>query len=124
MEIIVPDNQTSLAIGKKGQNVRLAVKLTGWKIDIKSKSESEGESKDALEELTQIPGIGETSAQVLLNEGYATPSDIIKASAEDLLKLPGFGARKIETIKQAALDFVQQQTDAAEKATDPPPQEE
>jgi len=124
MEIIVPDNQTSLAIGKKGQNVRLAVKLTGWKIDIKSKSESEGESKDALEELTQIPGIGETSAQVLLNEGYASPSDIIKASAEDLLKLPGFGARKIETIKQAALDFVQQQTDAAEKATDPPPQEE
>ena len=124
MEIIVPDNQTSLAIGKKGQNVRLAVKLTGWKIDIKSKSESEGESKDALEELTQIPGIGETSAQVLLNEGYATPSDIIKASAEDLLKLPGFGAKKIETIKQAALDFVQQQTDAAEKATDPPPQEE
>ena len=79
MEIIVPDNQTSLAIGKKGQNVRLAVKLTGWKIDIKSKSESEGESKDALEELTQIPGIGETSAQVLLNEGYASPSDIIKA---------------------------------------------
>jgi len=124
MEIIVPDNQTSLAIGKKGQNVRLAVKLTGWKIDIKSKSESEGESKDALEELTQIPGIGETSAQVLLNEGYASPSDIIKASAEDLLKLPGFGAKKIETIKQAALDFVQQQTDAAEKATDPPPQEE
>ena len=124
MEIIVPDNQTSLAIGKKGQNVRLAVKLTGWKIDIKSKSESEGESKDALEELTQIPGIGETSAQVLLNEGYATPSDIIKASAEDLLKLPGFGEKKIEAIKQAALDFVQQQTDAAEKATDPPPQEE
>jgi hypothetical protein len=40
------------------------------------------------------------------------------------LKLPGFGAKKIETIKQAALDFVQQQTDAAEKATDPPPQEE
>ena len=123
MEIIVPDNQTSLAIGKKGQNVRLAVKLTGWKIDIKSKSESEGESKDALEELTQIPGIGETSAQVLLNEGYATPADIIKASAEDLLKLPGFGEKKIETIKQAALDFVQQQTDVAEKAADPPPQE-
>lgn len=124
MEIIVPDNQTSLAIGKKGQNVRLAVKLTGWKIDIKSKSESEGESKDALEQLTQIPGIGETSAQVLLNEGYVTPSDIIKASAEDLLKLPGFGEKKIETIKQAALDFVEQQTDLAEEATEAPPQEE
>ena len=53
METIVPDNQTSLAIGKKGQNVRLAVKLTGWKIDIKSKSESEGESEDALEQLTK-----------------------------------------------------------------------
>jgi N utilization substance protein A len=124
MEIIVPDNQTSLAIGKKGQNVRLAVKLTGWKIDIKSKSESEGESKDALEQLIQIPGIGETSAQVLLNEGYVTPSDIIKASAEDLLKLPGFGEKKIEAIKQAALDFVEQQTAVAENDLDPPPEEE
>ena len=73
-----------------------------------------------LKQLTQIPGIGETSAQVLLNEGYATPSDIIKASAEDLLKLPGFGEKKIQTIKQAALDFVQQQTDVAEKATESP----
>jgi N utilization substance protein A len=123
MEIIVPDNQTSLAIGKKGQNVRLAVKLTGWKIDIKSKSESEGESKDALEQLTQISGIGETSAQVLINEGYVTPSDIIKAAPEDLLKLPGFGEKKIETIRKAAQDFVQQQTEMAKNDTEPPPQE-
>ena len=109
MEVIVPDNQTSLAIGKKGQNVRLAVKLTGWKIDIKSKSEADGESENALEQLTQIQGIGETSAQTLFNEGYYTPVDIIKTKTEELLKLPGFGEKKVQQIKQAAEDFLKKQ---------------
>ncbi|MCM8776291.1 MAG: transcription termination factor NusA [Candidatus Omnitrophica bacterium] len=108
MEIIVPDNQTSLAIGKKGQNVRLAVKLTGWKIDIKSKSEAEGESKTALEKLMQIPGIGETSAQALLNEGYSSPQDIAKAEVEELTKLPGFGEKKAQAIKEAAEEMLHQ----------------
>ncbi len=89
MEIIVPDNQTSLAIGKRGQNVRLAVKLTGWKIDIKSKTEAEGESEDALKQLTQISSVGETTARVLFNEGYSTPLDIAKSKVEGLMKLPG-----------------------------------
>jgi DNA-directed RNA polymerase alpha subunit len=60
---------------------------------------------------------------VLLNEGYVTPSDIIKADTEDLLKLPGFGEKKTQTIEQAAKDFVQQQTDVTKKATASPPQE-
>ena len=123
MEVIVPDNQTSLAIGKKGQNVRLAVKLTGWKIDIKSKSEAEGESKNALEQLTHIQGIGETSAQTLFNEGYYTPVDIIKAKTEELLKLPGFGEKKVQHIKQAAEDFLKQQNTSTDNS-DPLPQPE
>jgi N utilization substance protein A len=109
-----------LAIGKKGQNVRLAAKLTGWKIDIKSKSEADGESENALEQLTQIQGIGETSAQTLFNEGYYTPVDIIKTKPEELLKLPGFGEKKVQQIKQAAEDFLKQQntsTDTEKSST-------
>lgn len=109
MEIIVPDDQTSLAIGKKGQNVRLAVKLTGWKIDIKSKSEAEGDSEKAFKQLTQIPGIGEATAKILLKEGYFTPIDIIKTKIEELVKLPGLGEKKAKMIKQAAEDFIKQQ---------------
>ena len=128
MEIIVPDNQTSLAIGKKGQNVRLAVKLTGWKIDIKSKSEAEGESKSALEQLMQIPGIGETSAQALLNEGYHSAQDIARAEVEELTKLPGFGEKKAESIKEAAGELLKHlisaEEEAAAAAADAPPPEE
>ena len=124
MEIIVPDNQTSLAIGKKGQNVRLAVKLTGWKIDIKSKSEAEGESKSALENLMQIPGIGETSAQALLNEGYGSAQDIVKAEVEELTKLPGFGEKKAQAIKEAAQEIISQQQSAKETPSDAPAPEE
>ena len=117
MEIIVPDNQTSLAIGKRGQNVRLAVKLTGWKIDIKSKTESEGESENALKQLIQIPGVGETTARILFNEGYSTPADISKAEVEELMKLPGLGEKKAQTIKQAAEDFIKEQASLKDVAS-------
>jgi len=109
MEIIVPDDQTSLAIGKKGQNVRLAVKLTRWKIDIKSKSEAEGDSEKAFRQLTQISGIGEITAKILLKEGYFTPIDIAKTKVEELVKLPGVGEKKAKMIKHAAEDFIKQQ---------------
>lgn len=109
MEVIVPDDQTSLAIGKKGQNVRLAVKVTGWKIDIKSKSEAEGDFEKAFEQLTQISGVGETTAKTLFNEGYFSPLDIAKTKVEELMKLPGVGQKKAQMIKKAAGDFMQQQ---------------
>lgn len=109
MEVIVPDDQTSLAIGKKGQNVRLAVKLTRWKIDIKSKTEAEGDFEKAFKQLTQISGIGETTAKILFNEGYFAPIDIAKTRVEELMKLPGWGEKKAQRIKQAAGDFIQQQ---------------
>jgi len=109
MEIIVPDDQTSLAIGKRGQNVRLAVKLTGWKIDIKSKSEAEGDAEKIFKQLIQIPGIGESIAKMLFNEGYFTPTDIAKTKVEELMKLPGIGEKKAQMIKGAAEDFIKLQ---------------
>jgi N utilization substance protein A len=123
MEIIVPDNQTSLAIGKRGQNVRLAVKLTGWKIDIKSKTEAEGESENALKQLTLIPGVGETTARILFNEGYSTPADISKLEVKELMKLPGLGEKKAQTIKQAAEDFIKEQASLKDVASSPSSEE-
>ena len=71
MEIVVPDNQLSLAIGKKGQNVRLAAKLTGWKLDILSETKVQAKTQEAIFNLMLIPGISETMAQNIYQSGYA-----------------------------------------------------
>ena len=117
MEVIVPNDQTSIAIGKRGQNVRLAVKLTGWKIDIKSKSEADGDTEKTYQNLTQIPGIGEATAQMLFNEGYFTPLDITKANTEELIKLPGLGEKKVHTIKLAAEEFIKEHASTKDDAS-------
>lgn len=106
MEIIVEDDQLSLAIGKKGQNVRLAVKLVGWKIDIKSKSRATGPIRKAIEQLMQIEGVGESTAELLYKEGFFTPEEIALAKIEDLTKINGIGEKKAEKIKLAAQDFI------------------
>src|SRR5919106_443216 len=65
MEVIVPDDQLSLAIGKKGQNVRLASRLTSWNLNVRSESEVELERARAIESLTAVPGIGDVTAELL-----------------------------------------------------------
>ena len=104
--IIVEDDQLSLAIGKKGQNVRLAAKLTGWKLDIRSKTQTEKEKKftpkGIEKELTQLPGIGVKMANSLGKAGLITIEDIAKSKTEDLLKIPGLGeAKAIQIINKA-----------------------
>ena len=106
MEIIVPDDQLSLAIGKKGQNVRLAAKLTGWKIDVKSESQVKEELQEAKRLLSQIPDIGESMAQVLYNYGFKTLEDIAGAEVEALAKIPGFGPESAERIIEKARAFL------------------
>ncbi|MCX5895871.1 MAG: transcription termination factor NusA [Proteobacteria bacterium] len=102
MEVIVEDNQLSLAIGKKGQNVRLAAKLTKWKIDIKSRTKYEGLSQKSADQLTEISGIGKSTAEILVKENYLTAQDIIAAKLEDLVAIPGIGEKKAKKIKEAA----------------------
>jgi N utilization substance protein A len=113
MEVLVEDRQLSLAIGKKGQNVRLAAKLTGWKIDIKS---DEDKKKEVEAQLAGIDfgGAGEEAASLVLpeihdevvaqlrNAGYDTVDKIIEAGAEKLGELPGFDAETIEAVLAAA----------------------
>jgi transcription termination/antitermination protein NusA len=102
MEIVVADDQLSLAIGKRGQNVRLASKLTGWKIDIKSESKMEKLSEEVVERLTALPGVGEIVARVLYEEGFYTLEDIVEAEGEELGRICGISEKKGEKIVEAA----------------------
>ena len=65
MEVIVNEDQLSLAIGKRGQNVRLAHRLSGWKLDVRSDSDAEEEARSARASLNAIPGIGDINAELL-----------------------------------------------------------
>lgn len=90
MEIVVPDNQLSLAIGKKGQNVRLAAKLTGWKLDILSEATAAAKTAEAIFNLMLIPGMTETMAQNIFQSGFGSFQSVAQASAADIMAIPGY----------------------------------
>ncbi len=102
MEIVVPDDQLSLAIGKRGQNVRLASKLTGWKIDIKSESKMEKLSEEIISQLKAIPGVGEMIARILYNEGFYSIEDVAEMDGAELGRICEIGEKKGEKIVEAA----------------------
>jgi N utilization substance protein A len=115
--VIVSDEQLSLAIGRKGQNVRLAVQLTGWNIDIKSESEMAELTRKAQDTLGKIPGIGGIIAEKLYLEGFTSPDDLANASIEDLTALPGIGKVKAQKLLQAVREYLEKEEpeDAREK---------
>lgn len=106
MEIVVPDDQLSLAIGKRGQNVRLASKLTGWKIDIKSESKMEKLSQEVIAQLQTIPGVGEIIARILYDEGFYSIEDVAESDGEELGRICGIGTKKGEAIVKAAREML------------------
>ena len=112
VEVVVSDDQLSLAIGKNGQNVRLASKLTGWSIDIRSKKDiakekleatmsPEASSGDETVGIESIEGVGPKTAEALHEAGYKTVEDLKKASKEDLLAVKGIGKKTLEKILEA-----------------------
>jgi transcription termination/antitermination protein NusA len=106
MQIVVPDDQLSLAIGRRGQNVRLAAQLTGWKIDITSETKVAEEKQVAWESLSRIEGISEIIVQTLYNHGFRKASDVVDAEEEYLASLPGFSPDAVPRIKAAAKEVV------------------
>ena len=106
MEVVVADDQLSLAIGKKGQNVKLASKLTGWRIDVVSESVAEEETKRARKALESIPGIGFGESELLYQEGYRSIREVAAASIEDLVSIEGLGGDRAEAIIKGAQDLV------------------
>jgi transcription termination/antitermination protein NusA len=105
--VIVADDQLSLAIGRKGQNVRLASQLTGWNIDIKSETEMEKLTREAQDTLGQMPGIGPVLAEKLYLEGFTSVYDLARADLEVLSAIPGIGKVKAGKIMDAASGFFQ-----------------
>ena len=110
MEVIVDDSQLSLAIGKKGQNVRLAAKLLGWRIDIKSEEEKRQEVESAMAALVApgAPvsvlidfGLGEKLAEKLVESGVGTVEKLGSMTPEDLEAIQGIGPKMVEKIQEA-----------------------
>jgi N utilization substance protein A len=95
MTVIVPDDQLSLAIGKNGQNVRLAVKLTGWNIDMKSETMAlaKQEEQEGQNELTKIAGIGPAMAEKLFSKGIKSIAMVAVTEPEILASIPGIGEK-------------------------------
>ena len=82
MDVIVPDDQLSLAIGRKGQNVRLAAQLTGWRIDINSESKMREVARWLAEAVSVVPGCGEPEAELLLQRGITSLEDLARCESE------------------------------------------
>ncbi|HZB87675.1 MAG TPA: transcription termination factor NusA [Terracidiphilus sp.] len=113
LEVIVDDTQLSLAIGKKGQNVRLAAKLLGWKIDIKSEEEKRQEVEQQMQALTggpstpieQVTELGEGIIQKLVAAGITTVESLADMTPEELEEIPGIGEKTLEKIGVAVRHY-------------------
>ncbi len=101
MEIIVPDDQLSLAIGRRGQNVRLASQLTGWKLDINSESRVKEMREFSKKSFNSI-GIPEQTQEMLYAHGFRKAQDVANASPEMLTQFPGFTMDMIPDLQKKA----------------------
>lgn len=103
MELVVPDEKLSLAIGRKGQNVRLAAQLTGWKLDIISESKFKQIEQEALGALQQIEGVDDELARAFYRLGFRALEEVAEASHEELLVVDGVGTpEQAATLQEAA----------------------
>lgn len=103
MEIIVPDDQLSLAIGRKGQNVRLASRLTGWRLDIHSESRIFEIKDKAWKSLSRVEGVNEFLIQTLYNHGIRSAQQLLASEPDFLLQFPGMTDETMEKMLASAI---------------------
>ena len=123
IEVIVDDTQLSLAIGKKGQNVRLAAKLLGWKIDIKSEEEKRQEVEQQMQEMgggattpvEQIKELGDAILEKLIAAGITTIEELADMTPEQLEEIPGIGEKTLEKISVAVRHYFGQYEEGEER---------
>ena len=126
--MIVDDTQLSLAIGKKGQNVRLAAKLLGWKIDIKSEEEKRQEVEQQMQAMSggpstpieQVSEIGESIMEKLIAAGITTVEAVADMTAEELGEVPGIGDKSVEKIAVAIRHYFGQYEEGEARPADAP----
>jgi N utilization substance protein A len=106
MEVIIPDDQLSLAIGKKGQNVRLAARLTGWKIDVRGEREADEETRRARASLGAIDGLGDVIAELLYQSGFKSAEELADAYLTALLTIEGIEKDRALAIMKASREHV------------------
>jgi transcription termination/antitermination protein NusA len=113
VEVVVPDEQLSLAIGRRGQNVRLASQLCGWQIDIMTESqESERRQREFAERTTlfqEALDVDEVIAQLLVTEGFATVEDVAFVEPDEIASIEGFGEETAEELQARARDFLERE---------------
>jgi N utilization substance protein A len=108
MELVVPDEKLSLAIGRKGQNVRLASQLTQWKIDIISESKFRQMEEEAITILQRIRGVDDTVAKAMYRQGFRALEEIAEATVEELAAIQGIGSPEAaERIRREADETVE-----------------
>lgn len=102
MELVVPDEKLSLAIGRKGQNVRLAWHLTGWKLDIISESKFKQMEEEAITQLGRIDGVSEAVARNMYRMGFRALEEVAEATEQEIGGIQGVGAENAAKIREAA----------------------
>jgi len=123
VEVVVPDEQLSLAIGRRGQNVRLASQLTGWQIDIITETQDSERRQQQFAERTQLfqeaLDVDEVIAQLIVTEGFATVDEVAYVDASEIASIEGFDDDTAEEIQARARDFLEKEAaefDAKRKA--------
>lgn len=112
MEVIVPDEFLSVAIGKRGQNVRLASKLTGWHLDVNSESQYDDAMKKGYESLKQVAGIGVSMADTLFEKGFYSAEELANADIDDLVQIRGIGEDKASLLIASAKNALEKTQNA------------
>ena len=113
IEVVVPDEQLSLAIGRRGQNVRLASQLTGWDIDILTEAEESERRQEEFRQrtamFTESLDVDEVIAQLLTSEGFATIEEVAYVDLSELAEIEGFDEETAQELQLRASEFIQEQ---------------
>src|SRR5690606_8699068 len=112
IEVVVPDDQLSLAIGRRGQNVRLAAQLTGWSIDILTEEVESERRTQEFNRLSQLfieaLNVEEVIAHLLVSEGFSSVEEVAYVPVEDLANIEGFDEAVGEELKSRAQEYLNQ----------------
>ena len=122
VEIIVPDDQLSLAIGRRGQNVRLACQLTGWDIDILTEGSESDRRQKEMKNISQLfidrLNVDEVIAQVLVTEGFTSLEAVAYVPINDLVEIEGFDEKVAEELRERALSSLKEADEGLKKDID------